>query len=61
MGNLSTILTWHCVDPVDAKERLRNHVVFVSQDNRNPFVDNPTWVGDIWGSRCAALYLPRVP
>ena len=43
MGVLSTLLQWHALDPVDARELERNEVVFGIQGNRNPFVDHPEW------------------
>ena len=52
MGLLSVLLTWHQQDPVDAKERLRNDAVFRHQGNRNPFIDNPDWVGCLFGTQC---------
>lgn len=42
-------LQWHLLDPVSTKERNRNDSVYVIQHNRNPFVDHPEWVNDIWG------------
>ncbi|HNQ21032.1 MAG TPA: endonuclease, partial [Bacteroidales bacterium] len=42
-------LQWHQLDPVSSKERKRNDSVYVIQHNRNPFVDHPEWVNDIWG------------
>ena len=36
-------------DPVDQKERDRNEAVFQFQNNRNPFVDHPEFVEQIWG------------
>ena len=50
---LSTLLQWHNSDPVDAFEMNRNEVVFTYQGNRNPFIDNPSWVCDIWGGDCS--------
>lgn len=50
MGKLSTLITWHQMDPPSEQERLRNEVVFYFQHNRNPFIDNPQWVYDIWGN-----------
>lgn len=49
MGLLPTLLSWHTDDPVDDLERRRNAVVFLFQDNRNPFVDHPEWVSLIFG------------
>ena len=56
MGQLSTLLTWHATDPVDAKERARNDVVFGFQDNRNPFIDHPAWVTCVFEGECASAF-----
>jgi hypothetical protein len=48
MGRLTTLLVWHLVDPVSPEEQLRNERVFSRQGNRNPFVDHPEWVTEIW-------------
>lgn len=46
---LSILLTWHEMDPVSEKEEDRNNNIYYQhQANRNPFVDNPTWVTQIW-------------
>jgi len=59
MGRLSTLLLWHEVDPVDAAERSRNDKVFtLYQHNRNPFVDHPEWVREIFWPR---LQINRSP
>jgi endonuclease I len=50
MGLLDVLLEWHAVDPVDNHERRRNTVVYLFQGNRNPFVDHPEWVEDIFGT-----------
>jgi endonuclease I len=50
MGLLSTLKQWHADDPVDEVEQRRNHIVYGHQGNRNPFIDNPTWVDAIFGS-----------
>ena len=51
MGKLATLLLWHAMDPPDAWERNRNEMIYSSfQHNRNPFVDRPEWVEQIWGT-----------
>lgn len=40
---------WHINDPVSHKEIERNNAVFAIQGNRNPFIDHPEWVSQIWG------------
>ena len=52
MGMLTDLLAWHEADPVDDTERRRNDVIFGFQGNRNPFVDNPDWVGCVFGTTC---------
>lgn len=49
-GNLDTLIKWHNIDPVDDWERNRNNIIYtVYQGNRNPFIDHPGYVGQIWG------------
>ena len=50
MGVLSTLIKWHEDDPVDQYEIDRHEKAFGYQDNRNPFIDHPEWVAEIWGS-----------
>ncbi|WP_243471450.1 endonuclease [Winogradskyella sp. MH6] len=48
---LSILLTWHQNDPVSQKEIDRNNNIYYNhQSNRNPFVDHPEWVNEIWVS-----------
>jgi len=47
-GRLSTLLAWHAQDPPDAFEINRNNVVYSYQGNRNPFIDHPEFVANIW-------------
>jgi endonuclease I len=49
-GKLSVLLEWHVQDPPDDFERNRNNVVYSYQDNRNPFIDHPEFVAEIWGN-----------
>ncbi|MFB7370743.1 endonuclease I family protein [Streptomyces sp. NPDC056222] len=48
MGRLSVLKQWNDQDPPDAFEKSRNDKIFGIQKNRNPFVDHPEWVADIW-------------
>lgn len=46
---ITMLLQWHAQDPVSQKEIDRNNAVYAIQKNRNPFIDNPSWVTTIWG------------
>lgn len=46
---LQLLLNWHANDPVSNKELARNNAVYGIQGNRNPFIDHPEWIGQIWG------------
>jgi endonuclease I len=60
MGRLSTLLLWHEVDPVDSAEQLRNDRIFtLYQHNRNPFVDHPEWVREIFWPSVSIVYAPN--
>ncbi len=43
----ATLREWHSNDPVDIDEATHNHDIYIIQNNRNPFVDIPTWVEQI--------------
>ncbi len=43
------LVQWNAADPVSPKEVERNNDIFALQDNRNPYIDHPEWVGSIWG------------
>ncbi|WP_326983468.1 endonuclease [Chryseobacterium sp. MYb264] len=45
---LAMLLQWHNQDPVSQREIDRNNAVYTIQNNRNPFVDHPEWVSEIW-------------
>ncbi|RXQ90413.1 T9SS type A sorting domain-containing protein [Ancylomarina salipaludis] len=47
-ARLSTLIQWHLNDPVDDEERRRNNVVYSYQHNRNPFIDHPEFVCEIF-------------
>lgn len=46
---LRLLFQWHINDPVSQKEIDRNNAAFEFQGNRNPFVDHPGWIQEIWG------------
>lgn len=41
---------WHTNDPVSNREIVRNNEAYKFQGNRNPFIDHPEYVTQIWGS-----------
>lgn len=46
---IEVLLDWHYnVDPVDDRERARNHEAYNFQGNANPFVDHPEYANMIW-------------
>jgi hypothetical protein len=49
MALFSRMFEWHEADPVDDFERDRNDAIYGYQDNRNPFIDHPELVREIWG------------
>ncbi|WP_423835336.1 endonuclease I family protein [Streptomyces tubbatahanensis] len=49
LGRLSVLKQWSEQDPPDDFEKRRNDVIYDQfQHNRNPFVDHPEWVGEVW-------------
>ncbi len=42
------LLEWHYADPVSAKEIDRNEAVYAIQNNRNPFIDRPDFVPEVF-------------
>lgn len=51
---LNVLLAWHNQDPVSQAEINRNNASYAFQGNRNPFIDNPSYVNQIWGSQTPA-------
>jgi endonuclease I/endonuclease/exonuclease/phosphatase family metal-dependent hydrolase len=45
---LAMLIDWHNNDPVDAKETARNEAAYTHQVNRNPYIDHPEWVAEVW-------------
>lgn len=46
---LNVLLAWHAQDPVSAREIARNNAIYARQNNRNPYIDHPEYVNQIWG------------
>lgn len=47
---ITMLLRWHKNDPVSQKEIDRNEAGFTHQGNRNPFIDHPEYVDQIWSN-----------
>jgi len=45
---LQLLYNWHVQDPVSTKEIDRNNDVYMIQGNRNPFIDHPEYVTEVW-------------
>lgn len=52
---LNILLTWHQQDPVSPREIERNNAIYARQNNRNPYIDHPDYVCQIWSSQCSLL------
>jgi endonuclease I len=49
MAALQDLLYWHRLDPPDTRERARHDGIFFDwQGNRNPFIDHPEWVLEVF-------------
>lgn len=52
---LKLMIRWHSLDPVSAKEIARNNAAYTFQGNRNPYVDHPEYVAQVWNNTCPGL------
>ncbi len=52
---LQMMLQWNNLDPVSQKETDRNNAGYLFQGNRNPYVDHPEFVSQVWSSGCGLL------
>jgi len=52
LGKRCALVSWHRQDPVDAWEIRRHARIVERQGNRNPFVDYPAWVEELFGAGC---------
>ncbi len=51
-GHLSTLIRWHCADPVSDEERRRHEAIAGVQKNRNVFIDEPVLAQEAFGFEC---------
>ncbi len=54
LWHLDLLIKWHEADPVSQKELDRNNAIYVVQQNRNPYIDHPEYVGAVWGTKSTA-------
>ncbi|RKS03417.1 endonuclease [Flavobacterium sp. 102] len=47
------LLTWNQMDPVSPSEVARNNAIYARQGNRNPYIDDNSYVTTVWGSALA--------
>ena len=47
---LNILFQWHLNDPVSTREIDRNNAIYSKQNNRNPFIDHPEYVQQIWSA-----------
>ncbi len=52
---LMMLISWHNNDPVSVFEIARNNAIYNRQNNRNPFIDHPEYICQIWPTQCALL------
>lgn len=52
---LNMLLIWHNQDPVSQKEIDRNNAIYAVQGNRNPYIDHPEYVCQVWSTACATM------
>ena len=55
---LNQLLAWHNQDPVSAREIARNNAIYTRQNNRNPYIDNPSYVTEIWKTEAVDSQAP---
>lgn len=61
MGVLSSLIEWHLSDPVDEAELARNDLVYGFQGNRNPFIDHPEYVCEVFSCQLVDTTPPVSP
>lgn len=57
---LNILLAWNVQDPVSPREIARNNAIYARQNNRNPYIDHPEYVNQIWNPS-ADTQAPTIP
>ncbi len=52
---LKIMIKWHQIDPPSQYEIDKNNAIYIHQGNRNPYIDHPEYVCQIWSTACATL------
>ena len=59
MGLIADLLEWNRLDPPDEYEIHRNNLLYKNYtNNRNPFIDFPSWAEAIWGTSENGVWNP---
>lgn len=58
---LNQLLAWNTLDPVSPAEIGRNNASYTYQGNRNPYIDHPEYVDQIWGTPVVDTQAPTAP
>jgi endonuclease I/chitodextrinase len=58
---LNQLLAWSAADPVSPAEIGRNNATYAYQGNRNPYIDHPEYVDQIWGTPVVDTQAPTAP
>lgn len=58
---LAQLIIWNNQDPVSASEVRRNNATYVYQGNRNPYIDHPEYVNQVWGTPVLDTEAPTAP
>jgi len=60
LGVLDDLLEWNRLDPPDEFEIHRNDLLYTNYtNNRNPFIDFPSWADLIWGEETEEVASPK--
>lgn len=57
---LAQLIAWHNQDPVSEREIVRNNAIYARQNNRNPYIDNPSYVAAVWTTEPADTQAPSI-